>query len=238
MHDDHGIVCDPIVTDATSQVSTKNLLPSSPLLQPLLSTHLVLDLLSLRAAVVIFALQSTLPDACLNGGSSRSTNSTSLENLPQEVLLQVLQQLPQQDRIGACSLTCKALHTAAGPATEEVQLSPKQLSQQQADALVAWLTKHSSRALSKFCLDSSERFGFTKAAVTLCLPWQQLDQLTSLILRSVTIQQADCCSSSSWSGLSQLSLLQRLVLEKLGMPEGSTFNASDYAASLGASWCS
>jgi hypothetical protein len=191
-------------------------------------------LVDLTHCASTFRLQSTLSD----GGSSRNTNNSSLEHMPQEVLLQVLRQVSQRDRIAGCALACKALHTAAGPATEALHLSPKTLSQQQADAAVMWLTKYSSRALCHLRLGSSDRCSSSQVAVT--LPWQRLGQLTSLTLHGVTLQQADCNSSSSssssgssWCGLSHLSLLQRLVLKNLGTPEEGSSNSAEYAATLG-----
>jgi hypothetical protein len=156
-----------------------------------------------------------------------------LVGLPRELLLQVLRQLPQQDRLAACAVTCKALHTAAGLATQEVQLMPVKLTQQQADAVVAWLSKQSSRALNKLCLGSRHR---PEQPIALSLPWQRLGQLTSLMLWNVIVPLADCSSSGSSSnvcGLGQLSLLRRLELEWLREPKYSSFTAAAYTASLG-----
>jgi hypothetical protein len=154
--------------------------------------------------------------------------------MPHELLLQVLRLLPQQDRLAACAVTCKALHTAAGLATQEVQLSTNELRQQQADAVIAWLLKYSSQVVGQFCMRNSSFF--ISSSVTLNLPWQRLSQLTCLTLRGVALQSADCStsgSSSSLCGLGQLSLMQRLPLKKLGKPQHSGFDAEAYTASLG-----
>jgi hypothetical protein len=117
--------------------------------------------------------------------TTSSSSSSSLAHLPQEVLLQVLRQLPQQDRLCSCAATCRSMLTAAGQATQEVQLCrpgrSDAVGQQQADALVAWLTKHSSSSLQEMRLHTHKY----SSPVTLRLPWQQLSHLTSLSLGGI-----------------------------------------------------
>jgi hypothetical protein len=94
----------------------------------------------------------------LLNSSDATTSSSSLARLPQEVLLQVLRQLPQQDCLCGCAATCRSLLKAAAQATQKVQLchpgisADDAISQQQADALVAWLKKHSGSSLQEVCL--------------------------------------------------------------------------------------
>jgi hypothetical protein len=169
--------------------------------------------------------------------SDATISSSSLAHLPQGVLLQVLRQLAQQDRICNCAATCRSLLTAAGQATQEVHLCHTSrlnaVSQQQADALVAWLAKHGSSSLHKVRLHAYA--SSSNSPVTLRLPWQQLSHLTSLSLRGIVMEAADCSSSSSniWRGLSQLPLLQQLHLESLRTPKDSSFDMAAYTAALG-----
>jgi hypothetical protein len=156
--------------------------------------------------------------------NSNSVNCHSFAHLTKEVLLQVLRQLSQQDRIGHCAATCSVLHAAAGQATEEVAYTGE-IRQQQADALAAWLTRNSSTTLRQLCLGTGT--GGLAVPVTVSLPWQSLRQLTSLTVRGVTVEQADC------SGLGQLSLLQRVSLEELGVPTPSSVAVAAYSAVLG-----
>jgi hypothetical protein len=195
----------------------------------------------------ISAVQAIMPDELLDSSgatTSSSSSSSSLARLPREVLLQVLRQLPQQDRICSCAATCRSLLTAAGQATQEVQLchtgasDDDEVSQQQADALAAWLTKYSSSSLQAVRLHTSiytyTGFSTSRTPVTLRLPWQQLGHLTSLSLRGIVIEATDCSSSSSsWKGLSQLPLLQQLHLEELHQPKEITFDVAAYTAALG-----
>jgi hypothetical protein len=183
-----------------------------------------------------------LPHAGFEGSSSSSSSSSSnsssrsssLLHLPQEVLLQVLRKLTPQDRIGNCAATCRALLAAARHATQEVQLCRDAVSQQQADALVAWLAKHRSSLLRHLLLRSECIDG---GPVTLHMPWQRLSQLTSLSLQGVSMEWPTCSSSvsssSSWRGLSQLSLLQRLHLDQLHSTESNAMTGAAYTAALG-----
>jgi hypothetical protein len=157
------------------------------------------------------AVQATLPDELLDS-TYATTSSSSLAHLPQEALLQVLRQLPQQDRLYSCAATCRSLLTAAGQATQKVQLCrPGQsldeaVIQQQADALVAWLTKHSSSSLQEVRLHAHTHE--YSIPVTLRLPWQQLGHLTCLSLCGVAVAAAaDCSSSGSSAGRASASCL-------------------------------
>jgi hypothetical protein len=110
--------------------------------------------------------------------TSSSSSSSSLVRVPQEVLLQVMRQLLQQDCLCSCASTCRSLLTAAGRATQEVQLChtsrSNAVSQQQANALVAWLTKHCSSSLHEVHLHTFADRCKSPVALRLRMPWQHL----------------------------------------------------------------
>jgi hypothetical protein len=167
---------------------------------------------------------------------STDSTSSSLQQLPHEVLVQVMRWLPQRDRIGACALTCRALLAAAVAATDKLQ---RPLSQQRADAVAAWLRRHGSshvKELDLFAWDT----GLTLDAVdepltlvSLALPCHSLRQLQSLRLGWLSVLpaatssshaqpsteasgscsntgQSSCCSEGA---LAQLTALTHLSLE-------------------------
>jgi hypothetical protein len=124
--------------------------------------------------------------------STDSTNS-SLQQLPHEVLVQVMRWLPQRDRVGACALTCRALLAAEVAATDT--LEGLWLSQQRADAAAAWLARHGSRHLKELelCGPPKSWAADPPPLVSLALPSHSLRHLQRLQLSNMmllTVQPA------------------------------------------------
>jgi hypothetical protein len=153
---------------------------------------------------------------------SHANRDSSLLRLPVELLARVLRKLIPR-HLAACSITCRALRTAAVAATEQLQLS--NITQQRADSIALWLAKHSSDRLQR--LDLSARWD---VRVRLALPFQELGRLKQLTLRSFALlQRPGACSSCSdpevlkagglgsccspFAELAQLSCLQQLRLD-------------------------
>jgi hypothetical protein len=97
----------------------------------------------------------------------------------------VLRLVPLQQRIGSCSLVCRSWRAAAALATAEIEL--KELNtQQQADALCAWLLRYGSNGLRHLNVQSciqQEHLAFS-------IPWQQLAELQSLRLKVFALPAA------------------------------------------------
>jgi hypothetical protein len=131
---------------------------------------------------------------------STDSNSSSLQQLPHEVLVQVVRWLPQRDRVGACALTCRALLAAAVAATDAIE--GLWLSQQRADAAAAWLGRHGSSHLKELelCGRPNSWAVDPPPLVSLALPSYSLRKLQRLQLSDMmllTVQPAAAGSSQT-----------------------------------------
>jgi hypothetical protein len=79
-------------------------------------------------------------------------------------------------------LVCHSWRAAAALASPEIELKEVD-TQQQADALCAWLLTHGSAALRHFSVESSRH----RQLVTFSMPWQQFVKLQSLRLKAVAL---------------------------------------------------
>jgi hypothetical protein len=149
-----------------------------------------------------------------SSSNSNSAGTSTLANLPKEVLVLVMRKLSPRQRFGGCALTCRALLAAAVAATQELQLS--NISQQRADSIALWLAKHSRTALLKLDLEGI-RPGNGRMPVNLAVPFQILAHLQSLRLQSLAVQAQSGIGGSvgSLRQLAMLSSLQRLQLSHL-----------------------
>jgi hypothetical protein len=132
---------------------------------------------------------------------SSSSSSSSLQQLPHEVLVHVMRWLPQDDRVGACALTCRALLAASEAAT--VRLDVISLNQQRADAVAAWLGRHGSSHMEVLNLNGLNNgwplFPGDEPPVlaSLQLPCHSLPKLQSLWLQLLAVQPVAACSSQA-----------------------------------------
>jgi hypothetical protein len=101
-----------------------------------------------------------------------------LPQLPADVLPHVLAHIPQQQRLGSCSLVSRSMRAAAITATRTIQL-PRLTTQATADSLCAWLQRHGSEGVTRLEVNNPD---FSDNCVLLPLPWQQLPQLQHLLL--------------------------------------------------------
>jgi hypothetical protein len=135
------------------------------------------------------------------------------QGLPNHALEAILAQLPLQQRLGNCSLASRSLREAAAAATRSIQLHDID-SQQQADAVCAWLRRHGSKGLQHLDLAGEQDPEFP-AAVN--LPWQKLLQL-----RSLSVQRVELPLVVSSSQTASLAALTRLTDLQLGMFSSSS----------------
>jgi hypothetical protein len=132
---------------------------------------------------------------------STDSISSSLQQLPHEVLVHVMRWLPQRDRVGACALTCRALLAAAGAAT--VRLDVMSLNQQGADAVAAWLGRHGSSHMEVLDLNGLNNGWPLYPSVeppvlaSLKLPCHSLRKLQSLWLQLLAVEPVAASSSQA-----------------------------------------
>jgi hypothetical protein len=96
-------------------------------------------------AVALFVhpalLLAAVCSVCLQDGDACLTITPP--QLPEHVVAQVLRPVDLQQRLGACSLVCKAWHAAAAAATSAVAVSTsKDSSQLKLQRLEQWLILH------------------------------------------------------------------------------------------------
>jgi hypothetical protein len=168
--------------------------------------------------------------------NNSSSVSSSLADMPAEVLVRVMSHVPLLQRLGACALACRDLQAAAVAATSVFSLHSI-ASQQQMDAAAAWLERHSRPALKQLCLIPKDVW--VNGLPILRLPWRCLTQLETLQLHGVLAPdngaawQAAPAAGSSSIGLGMLTGLQRLELKTLLAPANGWQRCSAYSTALG-----
>jgi hypothetical protein len=167
-------------------------------------------------------------------------DSISLAEIPPDVLVRVLRQLPLSVRLLECSLVCRTWRAAAAVATDDLQLVPPNGSCA-ARAFQSWMVQHGSN-LKALTILSSEVLSQRQEVQ---LPFQQLHSLTKLWatdadllnLPSTADPAGTTGSSSSRSGSSSpLSALASLA--ELGLLRSSVLGdpgALQYLPALSAS---
>jgi hypothetical protein len=110
-----------------------------------------------------------------------------LLQLPADALACVLSHVPQQQRLGSCSLVSRSMHAAAVAATGEL-LQNRIATQQKADSLCAWLRRHGSKALKQLDL-GADCLAYATPSIGVSLPRVGLLQLRSLTLSNVKLSQ-------------------------------------------------
>jgi hypothetical protein len=119
---------------------------------------------------------------------------SSAASLPEALTAQILQHVPQQERLQQCAFVCKAWASAAALATIHVQ---QKLQEDEArSALEGWLQKHGGH-LESLQLSHSETAVWAKSGLQ--LPWAKLAKLQRLQLEGVdvTLPGEDDSSSST-----------------------------------------
>jgi hypothetical protein len=118
--------------------------------------------------------------------------------LPDALTAQILQHVPQQQRLQQCALTCKAWASAAALATVHVE-QELQAEDQAIPALESWLQKHAGHLES---LQLSHNVSAVYRTHELQLPWAKLAKLQRLQLQGfkVTLPGEEGGSSGSTLG--------------------------------------
>jgi hypothetical protein len=194
-------------------------------------------ILIMLAILLLLVVSQAARQRLLASSSNNSSTSGSLADMPHEVLVHVMRHVPLRQRLGACALACCALQAAAVAATSVFSLH-RLASQQQMDAVAAWLDRHSRPALKQLCLRRKGKWA--NGVPTLRLPWPCLTQLETLQLHGVLLapddaaewQEAPAAGSSS-IGLGTLTGLQQLELKSLLAPGDWVEGESAYSTALG-----
>ena len=117
---------------------------------------------------------------------------SSADALPQALTAQILQHVPQQQRLSQCALACKAWATAAAAATVHVQYTPNYST---ITDFNDWLEQHAGQLLSLRVTSETE------AEYDIVLPWEGFPKLQQLHLKGVKLREllarADSNSDSS-----------------------------------------
>lgn len=137
-------------------------------------------------------------------------SDTSVPMLPGE--LHVLRHVDLQQRLGSCSLVCRAWRAAAAAVTTEVAVTgcgaygPASILQR-VDSVGQWLCSHAA-AVDQLTVQIANTACFTTGAPLLKLPLTQLRQLQLLSLAGCTVQAQ--VGDSSSSGGSRIMLCEQL----------------------------
>jgi hypothetical protein len=142
-----------------------------------------------------------------------------LNQLPEELVAHVLRRVELQQRLGSCSLICKAWRAAAVAATSNVRMSSSSqpLPVSRFQSLELWLSHHAA-AVTQLEVDNRGRVaGLPYIRQVLQLPFAQLQRLQDLTVLRCNLQQeqqqqqqqlsgAQRTRGSSSSSIGQLSL--------------------------------
>jgi hypothetical protein len=168
--------------------------------------------------------------------------SSRLESLPAPLLQHLLQFLCDRQRLGGHTAACSTLLAAAVAITDKIEAFG--ISQQQADALSAWLRKHGSSKIRHLFMrvDDEDQ---SDTPVSLSIPGARLPQLQHLELYGPFVLQEAANSSSSSSCVSapggrqpaqpleSLSALTALTHLRLSRCSAAALDSSSFSAALG-----
>jgi hypothetical protein len=112
---------------------------------------------------------------------------------------QILQHVPQQQRLSHCALACKAWATAAAAATVYVEYSPTAAT---LPAFESWLQQHAGQILT-LKVDCADRYNYEHE---LLLPVNTMGQLQQLHLKGVIVNSSEDNPSASADGTSNRSM--------------------------------
>lgn len=144
---------------------------------------------------------------------------------PREVLAQVLQHVPQQQRLTSCALVSCSWRTAVVAATTSIDVSYSD--DTSTPAISSWLFKHGSNLHSLSVArnrdaDSWENF-LDPAA--LFLPFQQLRQLKHLDLQQLVVQQYQAGGEEQGGSWADLAMLTSVRLHQVNLQTQGTYPA-------------
>jgi hypothetical protein len=146
--------------------------------------------------------------------------------LSSDILNKVLSFVERQQRIGSCSLVCRAWRSAAAAATPDISINlPVQDTTTQMDlrcsSLEAWLTQHGNQvhSLQLNCTDiAGWSLGMCDPSCmgrtpmpTVYVPCQQLAQLQRLCVENAQLQPSITAAAGDYSGSSSSAALGRVT---------------------------
>jgi hypothetical protein len=150
--------------------------------------------------------------------------------LPQELVSHVLRHVDMQQRLGSCSLVCRAWRAAAAAATSTVILNLSTScsnSSSKSNSLGQWLVAHGAGVTH---IDICEEP--LPTGVTIQLPYTTLKQLQQLYVRNCGLEQQAGSTSNSASTVQQQHEQQQPQAAYAHHPYGNSSNAGPSLACL------